>query len=50
MKKVIISVDSKGQFYVVSAPKKIEVVFKEPKKKTLKKRIKTFLYHLRAGV
>lgn len=49
MKQVIIGIDKKGKPYVMSAPKKVEVIFKEPKKRSLKKRLKTFLYHLGAG-
>lgn len=49
MRKVVIGFDKKGDPYVISASKKIEVVFKKEKKKSIKKRVKTFLYRLRAG-
>lgn len=49
MKKVVISFDEMGKPYVVAAPKKIIVEFREPKRKPFKKKIKTLLYHIKAG-
>lgn len=44
MKQVVIGIDNKGKYYVIAAPKKIEVVFKQPKKKPLKKKLKSWWY------
>lgn len=50
MKKVVIGFDELGKPYVVTAPKKVIVEFREPKKKPLKKRIKTMMYNIKAGL
>jgi hypothetical protein len=47
MKKVIIEM-RKGQPVIVSCPKKVEVVFRQPKKKTLQKQYRTALYHVKS--
>jgi hypothetical protein len=47
MKKVVIGIAPNGQPYVVHKPRKVEVVFKKEKKKSLKKRFRTWLYHLK---
>jgi hypothetical protein len=51
MRQVIISFDENGNPYVVAAPKKIEVIFKEPKKqkKTFKKLWRTAIYKLKTA-
>ena len=47
MKRVVIGFDAKGEPYIVSKPKKVEVVFKQPRKRTVKKRIKAIFYRLK---
>lgn len=47
MRKVVIGFDKKGNPYVVSCPKKVEVAFKPYKKPTLKKHLKTAWYHVK---
>jgi hypothetical protein len=46
MRHVVIEI-RKGEPIVVSCPKKIEVIIRKPKKKTLKKHFKTMAYHLK---
>lgn len=46
MKQVIIGMKD-GKPYVVSCPKKVEVIFKEEKKPTFKKRLKTLVYRIK---
>lgn len=46
MKQVIIEVRN-GKAVVVSCPKKIEVIIREPKKRSLRKIYRTYLYHLK---
>lgn len=48
MKQVVIGMKD-GKPYVVSAPKKIEVIFKTEKKPTFKKRWRTLVYRLKTG-
>jgi hypothetical protein len=47
MKHVVIEM-RKGEPVVVSCPKKVEVIFRKPKKRTLKKRYKTALYYVKS--
>lgn len=49
MKQVIIGFDKDGKPYVVSAPKKIEVIFREPQLtgKNLKRIWRQFSYRLK---
>lgn len=48
MRQVVIGFDQEGKPCVLSAPKKIQVIFKSPKPRTLKKRIKTWLYQIQS--
>lgn len=50
MRQVVIGFDENGQPYVVSKPTKVQVIFKQPKPRTLKKRLRTWLYQLRKAV
>jgi hypothetical protein len=50
MKKVVIGVNPNGEYYVISCPKKIIVEFKQQKKKTLKRKLKTIWYKIKARV
>ncbi|MDF2650161.1 MAG: hypothetical protein K0Q73_5966 [Paenibacillus sp.] len=47
MRPVVIEMQ-KGKPVVVSCPKKVQVIFREPKKRTMKKRIKTFVYQVKS--
>lgn len=44
MRKVVIGIDETGTPYVVSKPRKVEVSFKQGKKKTWKKQWRTYWY------
>ena len=46
MRPVVIEM-VKGKPVVKSCPKKIQVIIREPKKRTLKKRIKTMAYRVK---
>lgn len=46
MKQVIIGMKD-GKPYVISAPKKIEVIFKAERKRSITKRFRTLVYHLK---
>jgi hypothetical protein len=47
MRPVVIEM-VKGKPVVVSCPKKVQVIFREPKKRTFKKRIKTMVYQMKS--
>lgn len=47
MRPVVIEM-IKGKPVVVSCPKKVQVIFREPKKKTFKKQIKTMVYQMKS--
>lgn len=44
MKQVVISFDHTGKPYVVAKPKSVEVIFREPKQRSMRKKLKTLLY------
>jgi hypothetical protein len=48
MRPVVIEIDSKGNYKVISCPRKCEVIVRTPKKKILKKRFRTALYHMKS--
>jgi hypothetical protein len=48
MRPVVIEIDKKGNYKLISVPKKCQVIVRTPKKKSFKKRIKTMAYHLKA--
>jgi hypothetical protein len=48
MRPVVIEIDSRGNYKVISCPRKCEVIVRTPKKKTFKKRLKTALYHVKS--
>jgi hypothetical protein len=47
MRPVVIEM-VKGKPVVVSCPKKVEVIFRQPKKKSFKKQLKTGIYHIKS--
>ncbi|CAG9608076.1 hypothetical protein [Pseudoneobacillus rhizosphaerae] len=47
MRPVVIEM-VKGKPIVVSCPKKVQVIIREPKKRSLKKRIKTMVYQVKS--
>jgi hypothetical protein len=49
MRPVVIEM-VKGKPVVVSCPKKVQVIFREPKKKTFKKQIKKMVYQIKSFV
>lgn len=46
MRPVIIEM-RKGQPTIIQCPKKVQVIFREPKKKSFQKKIRTYLYQLK---
>jgi hypothetical protein len=46
MRHVVIEMRN-GEPVVVSCPKKIEVIIRKPKKRTIKKHLKTAIYHIK---
>lgn len=48
-KRVVIGISESGEPYVVSKSRNVEVIFKKPKKQTMKKKLKTWFYHLQQG-
>lgn len=49
MKQVVIEM-VKGQPVIKHCPKKVEVIIRYPKKKGIKKQLKTVLYHVKSFV
>jgi hypothetical protein len=49
MKQVIIGFKD-GKPYVMSSPKKIEIIFKTEKKRTIKKVLRTWLYQFKTAL
>lgn len=47
MRPVVIEMRD-GKPFVVSCPKKVQVIIREPKKRTMKKRIKTMVYQVKS--
>lgn len=47
MKKVIIGISESGKPYVVHQSRNVQVIFKKQKKRSWKKVIKKWLYHLK---
>jgi hypothetical protein len=47
MRPVIIEMQN-GKPVIVSCPRKVQVIIREPKKRTLKKRIKTLAYQVKS--
>jgi hypothetical protein len=47
MRPVVIEIDKKGNYKLVSVPKKCQVIVRQPKKKSFKKRIKTMAYKIK---
>jgi hypothetical protein len=47
MRPVVIEMRD-GKPVVVSCPRKVQVIIREPKKKTFKKRIKTMVYQMKS--
>lgn len=45
-KRVVIGMSESGIPYVVSKSKNVDVIFKKSKKQTLKKKVKSWLYHI----
>lgn len=48
MRKVVIGFDNKGEAYVISAPKKVEVIFKQPQMKSFRKIVRTWSYQIKS--
>jgi hypothetical protein len=48
MRPVVIEIDKKGNYKLISVPKKCQVIVRQPEKKTLKKQIKTIAYRVKS--
>jgi hypothetical protein len=48
MRPVVIEIDKKGNYRLISVPKKCQVIVRQPKKKTFKKRIKALAYKIKS--
>jgi hypothetical protein len=48
MRPVVLEIDKRGNYTIVAAPKKVEIIVRRPKKKTFKKRIKTIAYQIKS--
>ncbi|WP_175596784.1 hypothetical protein [Bacillus sp. MRMR6] len=46
MRPVVIEM-RKGKPVVISCPKKVQLIIREPKKKSFKKELKTLVYHIK---
>jgi hypothetical protein len=47
MKQVVIEVKRDGKVVVVSCPTKVEVIIRYPKRRSIRKLLRTALYHIR---
>jgi hypothetical protein len=48
MRPVVIEIDKKGNYKLISVPKKVQVIIRHPKKKPFKKRIRTLAYQVKS--